>query len=210
MNPQLQHIAGDDWLEHKGNKYHKASLLHIIFCSNFVRKSKECLEHVHAYTTEFQQRLKEESNNALIGVSLLVLGDLFTMLIRIGQNVTLAVLQATGIEHKSHKVSAVSAAELSVEATNIKVSGQVLHVVAYSSSSQHSASSCEPATLNLPSDMSFQEHSSPQLGYSSDITYNVTFLTPHAGCLRPIYTHLTHSQSIPGSHTLFGLFLLDR
>jgi hypothetical protein len=90
------------------------------------------------------------------------------------------VLQATGIEHKSCKVSAVSAAELSVKAADIKVSGQVLHAVAYSSSSQHSTSLCEPATLNPPSDMSFPEHSSPQLGYSSDIAYHVAFPTAHA------------------------------
>jgi hypothetical protein len=127
---ELQHIAGNDWLEHEGNKYHKASLLRIIFCSDFVRKSKERLERVRAYTTYFQQRSKEESDEALLGVSLFVLGDLFTTLIRTGQNVALAVLQATGIEHKSRKVSAVSAAELSVEAADIKVSGQVLHVVA--------------------------------------------------------------------------------
>jgi hypothetical protein len=50
---ELQHIAGDNWLEHEGNKYHKASLLRIIFCSDFVRKSKERLERVRVYTTEF-------------------------------------------------------------------------------------------------------------------------------------------------------------
>jgi hypothetical protein len=178
---ELQHIAGDDWLKHEENKYHKASLLLIIFCSDFVRKSKERLECVRAFTTKFQHRSKEESDEALIGVSLFVkLGDLFATLIRTGRNVALGVLQATSIEHKSRKVSAISAAELSVEEADIKVSGQVLHVIAHSSSSQHSGSSYEPATLFAPSDMSLPEHSSPKLAYSSDIAHNAAILTAQA------------------------------
>jgi hypothetical protein len=129
---ELQNTAGDDWLEHEGHKYHKASLLRIIFCSDFTRKSKERLERVRAYTTEFIKKSTEESDEALLGVSLFVLGDLFTTLVRIGQHIALAVLQTTGIEHKSRKVTAVSAAELSLEAADIKVSGQVLHLVAHS------------------------------------------------------------------------------
>ena len=44
--------------------------------------------------------------------SLFILGDLFATLFRSGQNITHDVLQATGIEDKSCKVSSVGAAEL--------------------------------------------------------------------------------------------------
>jgi hypothetical protein len=40
----LQAAAGKDWIEYEGNKFHKASLLQVIFCSDFVRKSQERLE----------------------------------------------------------------------------------------------------------------------------------------------------------------------
>ena len=48
--PELMVQAGNDWLKHKGQKYHKASLLHIMFCSGFMRKSKEHPEWVWDYT----------------------------------------------------------------------------------------------------------------------------------------------------------------
>ena len=98
---ELQAAVGEDWIEFEGNKFHKASLLRVIFCSDFVRKSKERLERVRAYTIDFQKKTTEESDEALLGVSLFILGDLFTTLIRTGQTVALAVLQATGIDHRS-------------------------------------------------------------------------------------------------------------
>jgi hypothetical protein len=40
---ELHNTAGDDWLEHEGHKYHKASLLRIIFCSDFTMSRCESL-----------------------------------------------------------------------------------------------------------------------------------------------------------------------
>ena len=132
---KLQEAAGNDWIEHKGQKFHKASLLRIMFCSNFMRKSKERLQQVRAYTADFANTSDEASEEALLGVSLFVLGDPFTILIRTGQHVALAILQVTGIDHKSHKVASVSSAELELESVNFKISGQVLHLITSSTSS---------------------------------------------------------------------------
>jgi hypothetical protein len=160
---ELQAAAGEDWIEFEGNKFHKASLLRVIFCSDFVRKSKERLERVRAYTIDFQKKTTEESDEALLGVSLFILGDLFTTLIRTGQTVALAVLQATGIDHKSRKVSSVSAAELSLEAADIKISGQVLHLVTPSSPITISAPSNSPSEpmADQPSSSSTLQSLSP-------------------------------------------------
>lgn len=128
--PELEARAGDDWIEFEGNNYHKSSLLRIIFCADFLRKSKERLDRVRAYTIDFRKPSTEGSDDALLGVSLFMLGDLFTALVRTGQSVALAVLQATGIDHKGRKVASVSAAELGLESADIKVSGQVLHLIA--------------------------------------------------------------------------------
>jgi hypothetical protein len=98
---ELQAAAGKDWIEFEGNKFHKASLLRVIFWSDFVRKSKEHLKRVRAYTIDFQKKTTDELDEALLGVALFVLRDLFMTLIRTGQTVVLAVLQATGIDHKS-------------------------------------------------------------------------------------------------------------
>jgi hypothetical protein len=113
-----------------------------------VRKSKERLERVRAYTIEFQKKTKEESDEVLVGVSLFVLGDLFTTLIRTGQTVALAVLQATAIDCKGRKMSSISAGELSIEAADINISGQVLHLIA--PSSPINMYSFDPA-INCPS-----------------------------------------------------------
>jgi len=184
---ELQHASGDDWLEYGGHKYHKASLLRIIFCSDFTRKSKERLERVRAYTTDFQKKSTEESDEALLSVSLFVLGDLFTTLVRTGQNIALAVLQATGIEHKSRKVTAVSAAELSLEAAGIKVSGQVLHLVAHSSS-QPGTSSDEPVANPLPPVITSRDFSSPRLALS-DPSAPTAPIAEQSSVTGPGYSH---------------------
>lgn len=161
---ELQNEAGDDWIEHEGHKYHKASLLRMIFSSDFVRKSKERLERVRAFTVDFHKKSTKDSDEALLGVSLFVLGDLFITLVRTGQNIALAVLQATGIEHKSRKVAAVSAAELSLETADIKIAGQVLHLVPHS-----------PNLISAQSSYSISPNCSPPTPESSsDIMHNIT------------------------------------
>jgi hypothetical protein len=156
---ELQDGAGDDWIEDDGQKFHKASLLRIMFCSDFMRKSKERLQRVRAYTIDFTKKSNEESDEALLGVSLFVLGDLFATLVRTGQHVALAILQATGIDHKSRKVASVSAAELALEAADIKISGQVLHLAAPSHpATTNSGPTSEPRTTLLPTP-SFSETS---------------------------------------------------
>jgi len=131
-SPELEGQAGDDWIEHDGHKFHKSSLLRIIFGLYFVPKSKERLERVRAYTMEPS---KVEADEPLVGVSLFVLGDLFTALVRTGQTVALAVFQSTSITHKGRKVTSVSAAELVLEGSDINISGQVLHLVTPSTAS---------------------------------------------------------------------------
>jgi hypothetical protein len=98
---ELEDATGDDWIEQDGQKFHKASLLRIIFCLDFMRKSKERLQRVRAYMVDFTKRSDEESDEALLGVSLFILGDLFATLVRTGQQVALAILQATGKSHLS-------------------------------------------------------------------------------------------------------------
>ena len=153
---ELQDAAGSDWIDHDGQKFHKSSLLRIMFCSDFMRKSKERLHRVRAYTIDFTKTSNEASDEALLGISLFVLGDLFTTLIRTGQHLALAILQATGIEHKSRKVASVSAAELALENADIKVSGQVLHLIAPSPSDTSASNTIfEPhPSLNPPTSIS--------------------------------------------------------
>lgn len=151
---ELLDAAGDDWIEFEGQKFHKSSLLRIMFSSDFMRKSKERLHRVRAYTVDFARTSKEDSDKALLGISLFVLGDLFATLVRTGQHVALAILQATGIDHKNRKVASVSAAELSLKEADIKVSGQVLHLVAPSAFSVTTQLPCDIAqptvTNNVP------------------------------------------------------------
>jgi hypothetical protein len=90
------------------------------------------MERVQAYSTDLQTS-STESDETLLRVSLFVLGDLFTALIRTGKTVALAVFQATGITHKSRKVGSVSVTELALEGADITISGQVLHEGALSS-----------------------------------------------------------------------------
>jgi len=73
-----------------------------------------------------------------------MVGDLFASLIRTGQTVSLAVLQSTGIDHNSRKVSAVGAAELEVDTSNIKLTGQVLHLTAHLPLSKDVTSDIDP------------------------------------------------------------------
>jgi hypothetical protein len=45
-------------------KYHKSSLLRVMFCSDCVRKSKGRLDRVRAYTIDFLKRSTEDSADA--------------------------------------------------------------------------------------------------------------------------------------------------
>jgi hypothetical protein len=148
--PELLVQAGDDWLEHEGQKYHKASLLRIIFCSGFMRKSKERLERVRDYTAASLKLSINQDDESLLGITVFMVGDLFTTLIRTGQTVSLAVLQSTGIDHNSHRVSAVGAAELEVDTSNIKLIGQVLHLTTHIPPSKDVASDIDP--IHFPSE----------------------------------------------------------
>jgi len=121
--PEFMVQAGDDWLEHEGQKYHKASLLHIMFCSGFMRKSKECLERVQDYTAVSIKPSVNQDNKSLLNIAVFMVGDLFTSLVQTGKTILLAVLQSTCIDHNSHKVSAISTAELEVEKSNTTLSG---------------------------------------------------------------------------------------
>jgi len=141
---ELEDATGDDWIEHDGQRFHKASLLRIMFRSDFMQKSKERLQQVRTYTVDFTKRSDEESDEALLGVSLFVFGDLFATLVRTGQHVALAILLATGIDHKSCKVASVSTAELALEAADIKISGQVLHLIMPSLSSMPNTAGPDP------------------------------------------------------------------
>ena len=97
-----------------------------------MRKSKEHLDHVWDYTVASLKPSINQDNESLLGVT--VFSDLFTSLIKTGWTVSLAIIQSTGIDNNSHKVSAISAAELEVDKSNIKLLGQVLHLTAHSTS----------------------------------------------------------------------------
>lgn len=130
-----------------------------MFCSDFMRKSKERLQRVRTYTIDFTKKSNEESDEALLGISLFVLGDLFATLVRTGQHVALAILQAMGIDHKSCKVTSVSAVELALEAADFKISGQVLYLAApLHPTTTNSSPTSEPHTTLLPTP-SFSETS---------------------------------------------------
>jgi len=62
--------AGEDWIEEDSRKFHKSSLLHVMFCSSFMRKSKECLQRVRAYTVDFKKPSDEEYDQTLLDVPL--------------------------------------------------------------------------------------------------------------------------------------------
>jgi hypothetical protein len=140
---------------------------------------------VRAYTIDFPKKSTEESDKALLGVSLFILGDLFTTLIRTGQTVALAVLQATGIDHKSQKVLSVSAAELSLETADIKISGQVLHLATPLSpikvpspgdlsdapvdQPMSSSTLCGPSPAEITNSSSFSQPGPPPLTVSASI-----------------------------------------
>ena len=127
--PKLSAKAGDDWIEHDGHKFHKSSLLRIIFGSYFVPKSKVRLERVRAYTIEAPKTEADAADETLVGVSLFLPGDLFATLVRSRNTVALAVLQATSITHRSHKVASISTAELALYGADITILGQVLHLI---------------------------------------------------------------------------------
>jgi hypothetical protein len=84
----------------------------------------------------------------LFGIPLFILGDLYTTLVRVGQTVSLAVLQSTGIENNGRKISAVSSAELELEKSSIKLSGQILHLTEHTPDATltPSGESSNPAT----------------------------------------------------------------
>jgi hypothetical protein len=174
---ELKNTAGNDWIESDGQKFHKSLLLRIMFCSDFMRKSKERLQRVHTYTADHAKTSDEDSEEALLGVSLFVLGDLFATLVRTGHHVALAILQATGIDHKGRKVASVSSAELSLEAADIKVSGQVLHLVpcSFTLAETSSITATKPVSDFLPSSStllgsaSSEASRSQSLGIACDI-----------------------------------------
>jgi hypothetical protein len=160
--PELMAQAGDDWLEREGQKYYKASLLRIMFCSGFMRKSKERLEHVRDYTAASIKPSVNQDNESLLNIAVFMVGDLFTSLVRTGKTVSLAVLQSTGIDHNSRKVSAISAAELEVEKLNIILSGQVLHLALHSIN--------PPLSGNLPHEIDSTSLGSESIPSSLDIS----------------------------------------
>ena len=119
-----------------------------------MRKSKERLERVRAFTGESVKVSTSQDDDALFGIPLFILGDLYTTLVRVGQTVSLAVLQSTGIENNGRRVSAVSSAELGLEKSNIKLSGQILHLTEHTTSIQSGESSdpiVDESTCNVPS-----------------------------------------------------------
>ena len=126
----LQRYAGEDFLEEDNKKFYFASLLRIIFAPDFIAKSADRLRRVQTFSTKFLRTTSpDEDDTQLLDVELFTTGDSFIGLIRTGETVAAAVLQCVGIQQGSLNVSSVSAAELSLDSSNIKLIGQVLELI---------------------------------------------------------------------------------
>jgi len=53
----------------------------IMFCSGFMRKSKECLERVQDYTAVSIKPSVNQDNKSLLNIAVFMVGDLFTSLV---------------------------------------------------------------------------------------------------------------------------------
>jgi hypothetical protein len=172
-DPEKEDKTASDWLSVDGFQIHMSSTIRCLFTSDLSKKSRDHRLRVRHHTRSglLPRKDSTDSDESLVGVSLFMLGDPFTALIRTGKAVALADMQTTTIEQKGKKVSSVSKAELFLEASDIKVSGQVLNLIKASSNAIHGSNASSSNLLLSPSPVSTLSVSGP----SCDMTSLVMF-----------------------------------
>ncbi|KIK78311.1 hypothetical protein PAXRUDRAFT_164306, partial [Paxillus rubicundulus Ve08.2h10] len=119
--------ASQNWLDFKGKKIHKASVIRCLFSSELAKKSWEHLLRVRGYTRNFSPKTSLNCND-LTGEQFLV-GDLAALLICSDKTIALAILQVTSIEQDKQCVSGVAEDSLRLSTVKTFVSGQILQMM---------------------------------------------------------------------------------
>jgi len=155
-DPEKEDETASDWLSVDGFQIHMSSAIWCLFTSDLSKKSQDHRLRVRHHTRSglLPQKDSTDSDESLVSVSLFMLGDPFMALIRTGKAIALAVMQTTMIEQKGKKVSSVSEAKLFLEASDIKVSGQVLNLIKASSNTIHGSNASSSSLLLSPSPVS--------------------------------------------------------
>jgi hypothetical protein len=122
-------LADRDWLElHEEGRpvrrVHKASVIRILLSPKAGVNSTDRLRRVHGYTRAL---LPTDSNSdEVTGPDTFSLGNLIATLVLVEDQMSLAVVQVTGIDRNKERLSSIPAGDFSNTSSKIQLSGQIL------------------------------------------------------------------------------------
>ncbi|KAJ7909926.1 hypothetical protein B0H13DRAFT_1616140 [Mycena leptocephala] len=116
---------------------HKASICRLVLNKEFVAKSKNRTDRaaglglgkVRCFTKVESRSLKAGSSGNMTG-SAFITGDVFLTLVQHGKTVSLAVVKSTAISQDGHLVREITAGTIANAQANVKLTGQIVHLEA--------------------------------------------------------------------------------
>ncbi|KAG1743139.1 hypothetical protein EDB19DRAFT_1633376 [Suillus lakei] len=127
--PQGPGIRPDDYLLYNGHWIHKQTVCRLIINKDFISKSLNQLERVHAGYTKVNKHI-DMSAGRITNQNLFLVGDIFMTILHSGRTLSIAVLWSTaaslcGISHSSINIGVMKASR-----TMAKITGQLLTIIA--------------------------------------------------------------------------------
>ncbi|KAG2357169.1 hypothetical protein BDR07DRAFT_1380312 [Suillus spraguei] len=121
-------ICPDNYLLYNGRWIHKQTVCHLIINKDFILKSLNRLERVHAGYTKVNKCI-DMSVGRITNQNLFLIGDIFVTILRSGRTLSIAILFLTaaslsGISHSSINIGVMKASR-----TTAKITGQLLTII---------------------------------------------------------------------------------
>ncbi|KAJ7727820.1 hypothetical protein DFH07DRAFT_970034 [Mycena maculata] len=148
-------VRPNDYIADEDGKFiHKASICRLVLNKEFVAKSKDHMNRaaglglgrVRCFTKPDSRPLKGGGAGNMTGTAFIT-GDLFLTLVQHAKTITLAVLQSTKITHNGAWVPEIAASTVGNAQVNVKLTGQIVHMEAVSSTEDDLAIDGDPSLI---------------------------------------------------------------
>lgn len=140
------------WIQHEGRSIHKATICRIVITPTYSRKSHERLLRVRGYGANSKPRIDclpnpdstiDGDNENSLTKDLFMDGDLFAALVQCDGRVCLAIVKCVQMEMKGTRVGSIHAQSFTSEGDHLRLSGQILSLRHFNSTSAPSSSIAE-------------------------------------------------------------------
>ncbi|KAG0699780.1 hypothetical protein DFH29DRAFT_1001713 [Suillus ampliporus] len=121
-------IRPDNYVLFKDWWIHKQTVCRLIINKDFISKSNNRLERVHAGYTKVNKRIDMSSGQIIHHNSLLV-GNIFLTVLRSGRTLSIGILRSTHLASNNVSHTSMNIAVMKASRTTVKVTGQLLTLV---------------------------------------------------------------------------------